>query len=191
MSGVILVAWCYLLAAFVCGGGIFAASETWHTSSGDGDHAPGADQFPLYNKKPNRRLRRARRPRRHTLINNTSTTSPVKVLQNDRRFVILEGRIKQEKVTCFVDGGAERSLITRALHERLKLRDNPLETTIMGVGGAAMAVTKESRVPLCLGKEERPVKALICEQVPIADILLAADWLYEHTVTTTHRPPAI
>ena len=45
MLGVILVAWCALLAAVMCRGGIFAASETWHTSSGDSDHALSADQF--------------------------------------------------------------------------------------------------------------------------------------------------
>ena len=54
---VTLVPWWFLLAAAVCGGGVFAASETWHTSSGKGDHALGADHFPLY-KKPNRRLSR-------------------------------------------------------------------------------------------------------------------------------------
>ena len=58
----------------------------------------------------------------------------------------------------------------------------------MGVGGASTAVTKESEVPLCLGGKEKLVEGLVCEQVPVADILLAADWLYKHTVTTTHRP---
>ena len=188
MSGVILVAWCSLLAALVCGGGIFAASEAWHTSPSDGDHAPSVDQFPCY-EKPNRRLRRLRAGR--TLINHTQTSSPAKIIHNDRRFMILEGQIKQETVTCFVDGGAERSLITHTLHESLKLPSEPLETTIIGVGGAATAVIKASKVPLCLGKEERSVKALVCEQVPIADVLLAAAWLYEHTVTSVHRPPAI
>ena len=61
----------------------------------------------------------------------------------------------------------------------------------MEVGSAATAVTMESEVPLRLGKKEKQVKALVCDVVPIGDILLAADWLYEHSVTTTHRPPAI
>ena len=90
-----------------------------------------------------------------------------------------------------MDGGAERSIISRKLHEELKLNATPYETTIMGVGGAATAVTMESEVPHRLGKRERQTKALICEVVPIGDILPAADWLYEHSVTTTHHPPAI
>ena len=61
----------------------------------------------------------------------------------------------------------------------------------MGLGGAATAVTKESKVPLYLGKRERSVKALVYDQVPLADVHLVAEWFYEHTVTTTHRPPAI
>ena len=61
----------------------------------------------------------------------------------------------------------------------------------MGLGGAATTVTQESKVPLRLGKKEKQVKVLVCENVPIGDILLAADWLYEHSFTTTHRPPAI
>ena len=90
-----------------------------------------------------------------------------------------------------MDGGAERSLISRNLHERLRLSDTSIEATIMGVGGAITSVTKESKVPLRLGKKSRPVVALVCEQVPVGEILLAADWLYEHTVSTNHRPPAI
>ena len=61
----------------------------------------------------------------------------------------------------------------------------------MGVGGAITTVTKEGEVPLRFGKKNRLVKALVCDQVPVGDIFLAADWLYEHTVGTTHRPPAI
>ena len=191
---VILVAWCSILAAVVCGGGIFAAaSEAWHTSSGDCDYASGTDQ--VYKKppyKPNRRQRRAlRRRSKRILVNNTGIPSAAKILHNDRRFIVLEAQIYQERVTCFVDGGAERSLISRTLHERLKLSDKPIEATIMGVGGAVTPVTKESKVPLHLWKRNRPVEALICDQVPIGDILLAADWQYEYTVTTTHRPPAI
>lgn len=90
-----------------------------------------------------------------------------------------------------MDGGAERSLISQSLHEELALDATPYETTIMGVGGAATSVMHESRVLLHLGKREKPVKALVCSNVPIGDILLAADWLYEHSVTTTHRSPAI
>ena len=120
-----------------------------------------------------------------------TTPSPLGVLPNHRRFVIIEARIKQRKITCFVDGGAERSIISRAIHKELKLDATPYKTTIMGVGGAATAVTEESDVPLRLGKKEKQVKALICDNVPIGDILLAADWLYEHAVTTTHRPPAV
>ena len=108
-----------------------------------------------------------------------------------RRIIIIEARIKQKKVTCFVDGGAERSMISRALHEELELDANPYETTIMGVGGASTTVSEESKVLLRLGKKEKAAKALVCENFPIGDILLAADWLYEHSVTTTHRLPAI
>ena len=61
----------------------------------------------------------------------------------------------------------------------------------MGVGGAITPVTKESVVPLRLGKKSRPVKALVCDQVPGGDILLAVDWIYDHTVVMTHRPPSI
>ena len=61
----------------------------------------------------------------------------------------------------------------------------------MGVGGATTPVTKESMVPLRFGKRERPVRALVCDRVPMGDILLAVDWLYEHSVGTTHRPPAV
>ena len=192
---VILVAWCSVLAAVVCGGGIFAAaSEAWHTSSGDCDHTSGADQVhqnPLY--KQNRRQRRAlrRQPKTQILINNMGTSSTAKIRHNDRRFIVLEARVHQEKVTCFVDGGAECSLISRALHERLKLPSNSIEATIMGVGGAITPVSTESDIPLRLGKKERPIKALVCDQVPVGNILLAADWLYSHIVTTTHRPPAI
>ena len=190
----ILVAWCSILAAVVCGGGIFAAaSEAWHTSSGDCDHTSGADQvyYSSFRKNPNRRQRRAlRRQSEQTLINHMGAPD-AKVLQCERRFIILEARIKQRRVKCFVDGGAERSMISRALHEELKLDNTPYKTTIMGVGGAATAVTMESEVPLRLGKKEKQVKALVCDVVPIGDILLAADWLYEHSVTTTHRPPAI
>ena len=82
-------------------------------------------------------------------------------------------------------------MISRTLHERLKLSETPIKSRIMGVGGAITTVTKEGEVPLRFGKKNRPVKALVCDQVPVGDILLAADWLYEHTVGTTHRPPAI
>ena len=189
---VILVAWCSILAAVVCGGGIFAAtSEAWHTSSGHCDHASGADQVhknPLY--KSNRRLRRTIN-REKTSLNNTITSPLPGVIPNHRRFIIIEARIKHRKITCFVDGGAEQSLISRALHKELRLDATPYETTVIGVGGAATAVTEESDVPLRIGKKEKQVKALVCDNVPIGDILLAADWLYEHSVTTTHRPPAI
>ena len=191
---VILVAWCSVLAAVVCGGGIFAAaSGAWHTSYGNCDHTPGADQ--VYQNppfKPNRRQRRAFRSQsKQTSLNNTTSPTPHGAVPNARRFIIIEARIKQKKVTCFVDGGAERSIISRALHEELGLDANPYETTIMGVGGASTTVSEESKVPLRLGKRERIAKALVCENVPIGDILLAADWLYEHSVTTTHRPPAL
>ena len=82
-------------------------------------------------------------------------------------------------------------MISRTLHERLKLSETPIEATIMGVGGAITTVIKEGEVPLRFGKKNRPVKALVCEQVPVGDILLTADWLHEHTVGTTHRPPGI
>lgn len=61
----------------------------------------------------------------------------------------------------------------------------------MEVGRAATTVTEESEVPLHFGKKIREVKALVYDMVPIGDILLAADWLYEHEVTTKHRPPAV
>lgn len=80
---------------------------------------------------------------------------------------------------------------SRTLHERLRLSDTHIEDTIMGVGGAITSVAKEGEVPRRFGKRSRPIKALVCDQVPVGDIPLAADWLYEHTVTTTHRPPAI
>ena len=80
---VTLVAWCFLLAAVVCGGEIFAASDpNWHTSPGECNHASGADQVhhsPLY--KPNRRLRHTLN-RRETLLNNTITSSPHGVTPN-------------------------------------------------------------------------------------------------------------
>ena len=186
-----LVAWCFLLTVAVCRGGILATSETWHTSSGIGDHAQGADQFPFY-KKPNRRLRRITRYRKtQILVNNLGTPSAAKILHKDRQFIVLKAQVNQEKVMCFVDGRAERSVISRTLHERLKLSDTPIEATIMGLGGAITPVTKEDKVPLRLGKKSRPVKALVCDQVLVGDILLAADWLYKHMVTMTHRPPAI
>ena len=186
ISGVILAALCFLLAAVVCGGGIFAASGTWRTSSGECNHTLSADQF------PNRRVRRAANHQRGRIhINQTENSAPAMVVPNNRRFIIIEARVHQTNVKCFIDGGAERSLISRALHEQLKLCDSPFETTIMGVGGATTPVTKESEIPLRLGKKERPVKALVCDRVPMGDILLAADWLYEHTVVTKHRPPAI
>ena len=190
IAGVILVAWCSLIAAVVCGGGIFAASESWHTSFGDCDHASGEDQFPCYDKFNRRQRRTSRRQSQRTLINNTEIPT-AKVLRCERRFIILEARIKGKKVKCFVDGGAERSIISQSLYEELELLDTTYETTIMGVGGAATAVTRESEVPLRLGQKEKLVNPLVCKNVPIGDILLAADWLYEHTVTTTHRPPAI
>ena len=190
---VILVAWCSVLAAVVCGGGIFAAaSEAWHTSSGACGHVSGSDQSLCY-KKPNRRLRRMRNRRKQqkTFLNNMIIPSTPGTIPNDRRFIMIEARMKQKRITCFVDGGAERSLISQALHEELKLDATPYETMIIGVGGAATAVTQESEVPLRLGKKEKRVKALVCNNVPIGDILLTADWLYEHSVATTHRPPAI
>ena len=190
----ILVAWCSVLAAVVCGGGIFAAaSEAWHTSYGDCDHTSGADQvhYSILYRNPNRRQRRALRLQsKRTLINNMETPD-AKVLQCERRFIILEARIKQRRFKCFVDGGAERSIISRTLHDELKLYATPYETTIMGVGGAATAVTIESEVPLRVGKKEKQVRALVCDAIPIGDILLAADWLHEHSVTTRHRLPAI
>ena len=190
----ILVAWCSVLAAVVCGWGIFAAaSEAWHTSSGDCDHTSGADQdhYSSLYKKPNRRQRRAlRRQSKQTLVNNMETPD-AKVLRCERRFIILESRIKQRRIKCFVDGGAERWILSQTLHEVLKLDATPYKTMIMGVGGAATAVTMESEVPLCLGKTEKQVKALVCGVVPLGDILLAGHWLYKHSVTTTHRPPAI
>ena len=165
-------------------------SETWHTSPGECDHDPGADQSPRI--KTNRQTRRAAYHRgQRILVNQTKNSASATTGPNNRRFIIIEARVRQTIVKCFVDGGAERSLISRALHEKLNLRDNPFKTTIMGVGGATTPVTKESEVPLRLGKKERPVKALVCDQVPIGDILLAADWLYKHSVGTTHRPPAI
>ena len=112
-------------------------------------------------------------------------------LPNTRHFIILEARIRKRQVRCFVDGRAERSLISRTIHEELNLRATPCKTIIMGVGGATTPVTEESQVPLCFGKKEKPVKALVCDKVPIGDILLAADWLYEHEVVTKHCPPAI
>ena len=90
-----------------------------------------------------------------------------------------------------MDRGAERSLISRTLHERPKLSDTPIEVTIMDMGGAITLVTEEGMVSLCLGKKGRPVKAFVCDQVPVGDILLAADWLYERMVTMTHCTPAI
>ena len=160
---VILIGWCFLLAAVVCGGGTFAALEAWHTSSGECDLTSNADQFPCY-KKPNRRLRRATHHRKtQTLVNNTRIQSAAKILHNERQFIVLEAQVHQEKVACFVDGGAERSLISRTLHERLRLSDTPVEATIKGVGGAVTSVTKESEVPLHLGKKGRPVKALVCD----------------------------
>ena len=93
---VILVGWCSLLAAVVYGGVIFAASEAWHTCSGEFDHTPNADQFPCY-KNPNRRLRRATRHRKtQILLNNLGTPSAAKVLHNDRRFIVLEAQVHQE-----------------------------------------------------------------------------------------------
>ena len=159
-----LVAWCSALAAVVCGGEILSAtSEAWHTSSGDCDHVSGADQVyqtPL--KISNRRLRCTLngKNRQKILLNNMTTFSP-SAIPNNQRFIIIEARIKGEKVTCFVDGGAERSLITRALHEKLKLDAAPYETTIMGVGGAATTVPEESKVLLRLGKREKAVRALV------------------------------
>ena len=134
--------------------------------------------------------RALRQQSKRTLINNKKTPD-AKVLRCERRFIILEARIKQRRVKCFVDGGTERSIISRTLHEELKLDATPYETTIMGVGGAATAVTLESEVPLRLRKKEKQVRASVFDAVPIGDILLAADWLYEHSVTTTHRPLAI
>ena len=61
----------------------------------------------------------------------------------------------------------------------------------MGVGGSPTPVTIESEVLLWFGKKERPVKALVCDRVPIGDIILAADWLNDHAVATTHYPPAV
>ena len=61
----------------------------------------------------------------------------------------------------------------------------------MGVGGATTTIREESEIPLRLGKIEKKGEALVCENVPIGVVLLAADWLYKHTVTTTHRPPAM
>ena len=48
-------------------------------------------------------------------------------------------------------------------------------------------------MPLCFGKSGKgvKVKALVCDQVPVGEILLAAEWLYEHKVTTTKNLPAI
>ena len=51
----------------------------------------------------------------------------------------------------------------------------------------ATPITKESRVPLCLGKARKLVKALVCDHVPVGDVLQAADWLYEQSVTNTYR----
>ena len=99
-------------------------------------------------------------------------TPDAKVLRCERRFIILEARIKQRRIKCFGDGGAERSIISRTLHEELKLDATPYKTTIMGVGGAATAVTMEREVPLHLGKKEKQVKALVCDVVPIGDILV-------------------
>ena len=67
---------------------------------------------------------------------------------NAQQFMIIEARVKQRKITCFLDGGAEPTLILRALHEELTLDATPYETMIMGVGGAANAVLQESKVPL-------------------------------------------
>ena len=159
------------------------------------NHTLGADQSPLYKplyKNPNRRQgRTSYQQRRQILVNNTRTPSSAKTLRNERHFIILEARIKQRRITCFVDGGAERSLISRALHEELELDAAPYDTTIVGVGGATTTVLEESEVPLRLGKKEKAVKALVCDNVPVGDVLLAADWLYEHSMATMHRPPAI
>ena len=92
---------------------------------------------------------------------------------------------------CFVDGGVEGSLISRALYEALELSATPYETTMIGVGGLTTAVMGERDVPLHLGRKERAVKALVWNNIPTGDIILAADWLYKHTIATTHRPPAI
>ena len=114
---VILAAWCSALAAVVCGGGIFAAtSEAWHTSSGDCDHTSGTDQVhltPLH--KSNRRLRPTLN-RRKTFLNNMITSPHSDVIPNQRRFIIIEARVKQKKITCCIDGGAERSIISRSFH---------------------------------------------------------------------------
>ena len=76
ISGVILVSWSLLLAAFVCGGGIFAASERRHTSPGECNHALSAGQVyhsPLY-QKPNKRLRHAlARQEQRTILDNIIT----------------------------------------------------------------------------------------------------------------------
>lgn len=106
-----------------------------------------------------------------------------KVVRSERRFIIIEARIKHRKVKCFVDGGAERSIILQKVQEELKLAATPNEATIQGVGGAATTATKENEVPLFLGKKEATVKALGCNDVAIGDVLLAADWLYKHSVT--------
>ena len=114
MTGVTLVAWCSLFATLVCGGGIFVASKTWHTSAGECDHVASADQLKLAKNKGHLR-HTSHLPPRRTLINNTETPA-AKVLQCECRFIIIEACIKNRKVRCFVDGGAERSIILRKVH---------------------------------------------------------------------------
>ena len=172
-------------------GGIFAPSETWHTSSGECNHAISADQFPS-NTRLNRRLRcKFDRQKQPASLNNIITTPPHDIIPNNRRFIIIKARIRQREVKCFIDGGAERLIISRSFHEDLNVNSSRYETTIIGAGGSTTPVTIESEVPLRLRKRERPARALVCDQVPIGDILLAAEWLYDHVVATTHHPPAV
>ena len=114
---VILVASCSVLAAVVCGGGIFAAaSEAWHTSSGHCDHASGADQVhqtPLY--KSTRRLRRTFN-RRKAFLNNMITSSPSGVVLTSRfSFVLVFHAVSGTRILAHSGSSPALSLLPIAL----------------------------------------------------------------------------
>jgi hypothetical protein len=89
-------------------------------------------------------------------------TNSLEVVADSRWFFVFEAVISDVFVRCFVDGGAECSLVLAATRERLGLKTSPCDVVIRGVGGAVTKITKLCEVLIQIKGEPRVIQALVC-----------------------------